>query len=64
MVKITTEEPLNCFAEKIAERTGISRQNVAHVLAAAIVVTKEEADERREGESQDVDEAGNHSKPR
>lgn len=44
-MKIATNESLNRFAEKVAERTGLSQQNVAHVLATAMIVSSEEIDE-------------------
>ena len=43
MVKIAAELPLNEFAGKIAERTGLTLENVTHVLATALVVAGEDS---------------------
>lgn len=42
MVRITAREPLEIFADKIAERTGMTRQNVVHVLTSAMIVATEQ----------------------
>jgi len=41
MVNISAELPLNVFAVKIAERTGLPPQSVVHVLATAMILASE-----------------------
>lgn len=43
MINISAELPLNQFAVKIAERTGLPSESVVHVLATAIILAGEEA---------------------
>jgi len=42
MVTITAREPLETFADKIAARTGTTRQHVVHVLTSAMIVAAEQ----------------------
>ncbi|MGE3246711.1 MAG: hypothetical protein AB7F96_18960 [Beijerinckiaceae bacterium] len=51
MVKISADAPLGAFAEKVAERTGLSQQNVTHVLAMAMVVAQEAAKEPKNSQN-------------
>lgn len=41
MVKIAAELPMNAFADKIAERTGLSPESVVHVLTTAMILANE-----------------------